>query len=172
LEKLTMAFKVMVDGRAHEVEIVRRRPHLVIRIDGREHEVSLPGDIGDGRQTIEIAGLPVHFTRAHAGDHAIVRLAGRTFEASLVDPRSEAEAGGGGPDHIKAPMPGAVVSVHKAVGDAVKRGETIVTIESMKLQTALVAPRDGVIAELNRKEGESFEKDEVIARLEATAGEV
>ena len=75
-------------------------------------------------------------------------------------------------DHVKAPMPGAVVSVHKAVGDTVKRGETIVTIESMKLQTALVAPRDGVIAELNRKEGESFEKDEVIARLEAAAGEV
>jgi biotin carboxyl carrier protein len=59
-----------------------------------------------------------------------------------------------------------VVSVHKAVGDSVARGETIVTIESMKLQTALIAPRDGVIAELYRKEGESFEKDEMIVRLE------
>ena len=166
-----MAFKVMVEGRGHEVEIVRRRPHLVVRIDGREHEVSLAGDSGDGRQTIEIAGLPVHFARAHSGDRQIIRFAGRTFETGMIDPRSEAEAGGGAQDSVKAPMPGAVVSVHKAVGDAVKRGETIVTIESMKLQTALVAPRDGVIAELNRKEGESFEKDEVIARLEEVAGE-
>jgi 3-methylcrotonyl-CoA carboxylase alpha subunit len=164
-----MAFKVMVDGRAHEVEIVRRRPHLVVRIDGREHEISLPGDIGDGRQTIEIAGLPMHFTRAQSGDRAFIRVAGRTFEAGIVDPRAEAEGSGGGHDHIKAPMPGAVVSVHKAVGDSVARGETIVTIESMKLQTALVAPRDGVIAELYCKEGESFEKDEMIARLQSTA---
>ena len=166
-----MAFKLMVDGRSHEVEIVRRRPHLVVRIDGREHEVSLAGDIGDGRQTMEIAGLPVHFARAHSGDRQIIRFAGRNFETAMIDPRSEAEASGGAQDVVKAPMPGAVVSVHKAVGDAVKRGETIVTIESMKLQTALVAPRDGVIAELNRKEGESFEKDEVIARLEEAAGE-
>jgi 3-methylcrotonyl-CoA carboxylase alpha subunit len=164
-----MAFKVMVDGRSHEIEIVRRCPHLVVRIDGREHEVSLPGGPGDGRHTIEIAGLPVHFIRAHSGDHAIVRFAGRTFEASILDPRSEAEGSGSGHDHIKAPMPGAVVSVHKSVGDTVARGETIVTIESMKLQTALIAPRDGVIAELYRKEGESFEKDEMIARLEDPA---
>jgi biotin carboxyl carrier protein len=67
-------------------------------------------------------------------------------------------------------MPGAVVSVHKAVGDAVTRGETIITIESMKLQTALPAPRDGVIAAILRGEGETFDKDEVIVQLEKDAG--
>ena len=64
-------------------------------------------------------------------------------------------------------MPGAVVSVQKKPGDAVKRGEPIITIESMKLQTALPAPRDGVIASILKSEGETFEKDEVIATLEA-----
>jgi 3-methylcrotonyl-CoA carboxylase alpha subunit len=166
-----MAFKVMVEGESHEIEIVRRRPHLVVRIDGREHEVSFTGDIGDGRQAIEIAGLPVHFTRAHAGERQVIRFAGRTFETGIIDPRSEAEGSGGTLHHVRAPMPGAVVSVHKSAGDTVKRGETIVTIESMKLQTALVAPRDGVIAELYRKEGETFEKDEVIVRLAESGGE-
>jgi 3-methylcrotonyl-CoA carboxylase alpha subunit len=165
LEELTVAFKFLVEGRPHEIEIVRRRPHLLLRIDGREHEVSAPGDGADGRQTIEVAGLPVHFTRAQAGDRQIVRIGGRNFETSLIDPRSEAEGVGGGLDQVKAPMPGAVVTVHKSAGAAVKRGEGIVTIESMKLQMALPAPRDGVIAELMRKEGETFEKDEVIARL-------
>jgi biotin carboxyl carrier protein len=41
----------------------------------------------------------------------------------------------------------------------------------MKLQMALNAPRDGVIAELTRQEGETFEKDEVIVRLETLAEE-
>ena len=164
-----MAFSLTVDGRAHQVVVVRRRPHLVVRIDGRDHEISVASDQGEGRQTIEVAGLPVHFTRAHAGDRQIVRLDGRTWEIGLVDPRAAAAGAGAGQDHVKAPMPGAVVSVHKAAGDAVKRGETIVTIESMKLQTALGAPRDGVVAAILRKEGETFEKDEVIARLEAVA---
>ncbi len=166
-----MAFKITVDGRAHEIEIVRRRPHLVVAIDGREHEVSVTGNRDDGRQTVEIASVTVHFTRANAGDRQIVRLGGRNFETSIVDPGSEAEGAGAARDHVKAPMPGAVVAVHKAAGAAVKRGEAIVTIESMKLQTVLVAPRDGIVADLARREGETFEKDEVIARLEALGEE-
>lgn len=161
-----MGFRITVDGRSHSIEIVGRRPHLVVRIDGREHEVSAAGTFEDGRQAIEIAGTPIHFARAHSGDMQIVRLNGRTFDTAIVDPRSEAEGAGGGQDHVRAPMPGSVVSVHKQQGEEVRRGETIVTIESMKLQTALAAPRDGRIAALLRREGETFDKDEVIVRLE------
>jgi biotin carboxyl carrier protein len=162
-----MGFKVSVDGRSHDIEIVSRRPHLVVRIEGRDHEVSAAGTLDDGRQTIEISGALLHFTRAHAGDRQIVRLNGRTFETGILDPRSQAAGAGGGLDHVRAPMPGCVVCVHKQPGDQVGRGETLVTIESMKLQTALLAPRDGRIAELLRKTGDNFEKDEVIVRLEA-----
>ena len=63
-------------------------------------------------------------------------------------------------------MPGAVVAIHKQAGAEVKRGETIVTIESMKLQMALAAPRDGVLAEIRRGAGETFDKDEIVAELE------
>ena len=164
-----MGFKVTLDGRSHDIEIVSRRPHLIVRIDGREHEVSVAGTLDDGRQTIEISGALVHFARAHAGERQIVRLAGRTFEAAILDPRAQAEAEGGGLDHVKAPMPGSVVHIHKRAGDDVTRGETLVTIESMKLQTALLAPRDGRIAELRYGAGDRFEKDEIIVQLEAPA---
>jgi biotin carboxyl carrier protein len=166
-----MAFKLTVGGRAFEIAIVRRRPHLVVSIDGREHEVSATGEFGDGRQTLEIAGAVEHFARAQRADVQFVRLGGRNFEAALVDPRSASEGAGAGQDNVKAPMPGVVVSIHKAVGEAVKRGETLVTIESMKLQMALAAPRDGEVAEFLRAEGERFEKDEVIARLQSIAEE-
>jgi acetyl/propionyl-CoA carboxylase alpha subunit len=161
-----MAFKLWLDGEVHEIEIVARRPHLVVSVDGREHEVSAPGTREDGRQSLEIGGLSVHVTRAQSGNRQIVRVSGRTFEARLLDTRSEADETGGGHNHVRAPMPGVVIAVHKQAGATVKRGETIVTIESMKLQMALTAPRDGVIAELMRREDESFDKDEVIARLE------
>ncbi len=162
-----MGFRITVDGHSHSIEIVGRRPHLVVRIDGREHEVSATGTLEDGRQTIEIAGAPLHFTRAHAGDGLIVRLGGRTFDTAIVDPRSETGGAGGGLDHVRAPMPGSVVSVHKQQPATRSRAaRPIVTIESMKLQTALAAPRDGRIAALLRREGETFDKDEVIVRLE------
>jgi biotin carboxyl carrier protein len=165
VEELIMAFKIMIDERLHEIEIVHRRPHLVVRIDGREHEISTVGDCGNGRQTIEMGGVPVHFARAHSGDQQTIRLNGRNFEARLLDPQSENPRTGSAYDNVKAPMPGAVILVHKMIGDTVARGESILTIESMKLQTALPAPRDGVIAEILRKEGETFQKNEIIARL-------
>lgn len=166
-----MAVKLTLAGETHEIEIVRRRPHLVVRIDGRLHEVADLGATGAGPGAIAVDGEPVSFVRAESLGTTFVRLAGRSFEVRYVDPRDAAEAGSGGRDEIHAPMPGAVVSVHKVAGEAVTRGETVITIESMKLQTALVAPRDGVVGAVLKQEGETFEKDEIVVRLEAIAGD-
>ena len=164
-----MSFKINVDGSSHNVEIVARRPHLRLRIDDREYEISASGDAEDGRQTLEISGKPIHFVRVHVGDRQILRMAGRTVETSLVDPRSEAETDASAHDHIRAPMPGSVAQVHKQPGEAITRGETLVTIESMKLQMALLAPRDGRLARLLRGVGDTFDKDEIVAELEPLA---
>ena len=66
-------------------------------------------------------------------------------------------------DEMHAPMPGRRLGSQEA-GDSVARGEMVVTIESMKLQTALTAPRDGVILDVLKEIGEKFDKDELIAR--------
>ena len=160
-----MAFKLTLDGRTHEVSIVRRRPHLVLSIDGVEHEIDRVSDLGDGRHLLGVAGHRVAFTRAGTHDSQIVRLGGRTFEVGLVDPFSNDGTAGASQDAVKAPMPGAIVTVHRQAGEAVKRGDPVVTIESMKLQTTLPAPRDGILAEILRGAGETFEKDETIALL-------
>jgi 3-methylcrotonyl-CoA carboxylase alpha subunit len=137
----------------------------VVRIDGRLRDVE--GDVatGNGRHALLVDGRSHSATRARTADTQHVRIGGRTLDITMVDPRAEAAAAGGAQDQIKAPMPGAVVSVHKHAGEAVKRGETVLTIESMKLQTALASPRDGVIAEVRKDEGGTFEKDEVVASL-------
>ena len=160
-----MPIELTLNGRVHEVTIARRRPHLVLLIDGEEHEVSRTPAIGDGRNLMSVDSHRIEFARAELGGRQIVRIAGRTYEVAFVDPFSAAGGAGGGADTLKAPMPGAVVSVQKKAGDAVTRGEPVITIESMKLQTALPAPRDGVIAAILKGEGETFEKDEVVVTL-------
>ena len=161
-----MSIELTIDGRVHHVTIARRRPHLVLVIDGQEHEVSRTPAIGDGRNLMAVGGHRLEFARAELGEKQFVRFGGRTFEIGFVDPFSRAGAGGGGQDALKAPMPGAVVSVQCKAGDAVTRGQPLITIESMKLQTALPAPRDGIVAEVLKAEGETFEKDEVVVTLE------
>lgn len=166
-----MSLKLTLDGQVHEVSIVRRRPHLVLRIDGQDHELTeLPAE-GRGHASMAMGGHAVSFARATVADRQLLRLAGRTFEVGTVDPFSKAGAGGASQDVVRAPMPGAVISVHRRAGEAVARGEVLVTIESMKLQTGLAAPRDGILAAIHRFEGETFEKDEVIATLEPQVDE-
>lgn len=166
-----MALTLILDGAPHAIEILRWKPHLVVRIDGRRHEITDIDDGCDGHRSAVVDGALVRFIRATDDDVSHLRIDGRTWDVRLLDPREAA----GGTDHshdvIRAPMPGVVVEIHRGVGDAVLRGEKIATIESMKLQTALVAPRDGVVASLKRAPGETFDKDAVIAELEPLSGE-
>lgn len=166
-----MGLTLILEGTPHAVEILRWRPHLVVRIDGRRHEITDVDDGRDGHRSAVVDGAIVRFVRATDDERCHLRIDGRTYEVRHLDPREAA----GGADHshdvIRAPMPGVVVEIHRGVGEAVLRGEKVATIESMKLQTALVAPRDGVVAEVRRAAGETFDKDAVIAELEPLSGE-
>lgn len=168
-----MPLHLTLDGETHAIEIVRRAPRLVLDVDGRCYEII--DEIDQGTGPLAIGGVDVAVARAlvDAGPHetCFVRIDGRTHEVSLIDPREETGGHDSGRDEVHAPMPGAVVSVHRRAGDAVVRGETIVTIESMKLQTALAAPRDGVVAEVLKAAGDTFDKDAVLARLVPVDGD-
>lgn len=159
-----MSLSFVLDGAAHEVEILRRRPHLVLRIEGRVYEVRRPGAEGDGIQELEIGGAPLRVARADALSEQILRLEGRTLSVALAGLDDE-DAASGGRSELRAPMPGAVVAVHAAAGETVEAGAPLVTIESMKLQTVLGSPRAGIVAEIAVAEGESFGKDQILARL-------
>jgi oxaloacetate decarboxylase alpha subunit/pyruvate carboxylase subunit B len=75
-------------------------------------------------------------------------------------PPKAAPAADGTP--MNSPMPGMIVSVEKNVGDAVKKGETVITLEAMKMENALPAPCDGTIVAINCKSGESVAKGDTL----------
>ncbi len=77
-----------------------------------------------------------------------------------------APAKGGSGGGVKAPMPGMIIKYEKGVGDAVKKGDTVVVLEAMKMENALPAPTDGVITALNFGSGDSVSKGDLLAVIE------
>lgn len=63
-------------------------------------------------------------------------------------------------------IPGKVVSIDVAVGDAVQSGQTILILEAMKMQNEIVSGIDGVVVEVNVSEGESVEANFLLAKIE------
>ena len=80
--------------------------------------------------------------------------------------RLRAAAGGRvaetGEYHLRAPMPGLVVAIPVAEGQAVKKGEVILILESMKMQNELKSPRDGTIGRIRVRPGESVEQKQTL----------
>jgi 3-methylcrotonyl-CoA carboxylase alpha subunit len=101
------------------------------------------------------------------GDQIIVTARGQTFAFAL--PSSSMAAGGGAAaadGAVISPMPGKIIAVEVRQGDAVTKGQKLVTLEAMKMEHSLTAPFDGVVAELNATEGGQVTEGTLLARIE------
>lgn len=67
---------------------------------------------------------------------------------------------------LSAPMPGIIISYKKEIGDAVKKGETIVILEAMKMENALPSPAGGIIKSINFSAGDSVANGDVLCVIE------
>jgi 3-methylcrotonyl-CoA carboxylase alpha subunit len=71
---------------------------------------------------------------------------------------------------IVSPMPGKLIAVAVQQGDAVTKGQKLVTLEAMKMEHSLTAPFDGIVAELNAAEGAQVSEGALLARIEKGEG--
>ena len=67
---------------------------------------------------------------------------------------------------ILSPMPGRIIAVAVAAGDAVVKGQKLLTLEAMKMEHSLIAPFDGTVAELNAAEGGQVSEGVLLAKIE------
>ncbi|MDQ2878267.1 MAG: methylcrotonoyl-CoA carboxylase, partial [Pseudomonadota bacterium] len=77
-----------------------------------------------------------------------------------------ATAGTAADGAILSPMPGRIIAVEVAAGDAVTKGQKLVTLEAMKMEHSLTAPFDGIIAELDAEAGGQVSEGKMLARVE------
>ncbi len=67
---------------------------------------------------------------------------------------------------VKAPMPGLVVKINVQIGDEVKKGDKLISLEAMKMENAISSSTAGVIKQILVKEGQIVEKDAVLLEIE------
>ena len=68
--------------------------------------------------------------------------------------------------NIKSPLPGSIVKVMVAAGDSVKKGDVLLTMESMKMENQVLAEADGTVMSVRVKAGDSVMQDDVLIEFE------
>ncbi len=97
------------------------------------------------------------------GQPRVIRVPNRMVKATTAQ-RPKAEAGN--ENHIGAPMPGVVASVGAVVGQKVKAGDLLLTIEAMKMETGIHAERDAVIKAVHVQAGGQIDAKDLLVELE------
>ena len=78
---------------------------------------------------------------------------------------SAAAAPAAGGEKVTSPMPGTILSVNVAAGDAVKRGQVLMILEAMKMENEIMAPCDGTVTSVAAVKGSSVESGALLCTI-------
>ncbi len=141
------SFRVSLDGRTFSVTIERveeeARPAVTPMVEGFVVQNPTPPDVAPASPA---APVPPPAPTA---------------------PREARPAPAEGSAILTAPMPGAVLAIEAGVGQQVRRGDPLLTLEAMKMQNIIRAPADAVVAELLVAPGQAVGFGDPLVRFEA-----
>ncbi len=159
-----MSYEMLLNEQDISLDIIARRPDLKIKSGDTTHTVfEMPS--GGAEFEIEIDGEFHSGFRYVSGDEVYVRIGTRTFIVGLPQASLRAHSQGKTGDALHADMPGTVIALHTEAGAEVKAGDKLITIESMKLQVGLVAPRDGVVEAIHVPAETAFDRGALLISL-------
>ncbi|MBI5953979.1 MAG: acetyl-CoA carboxylase biotin carboxyl carrier protein subunit [Chloroflexi bacterium] len=165
-----MKYVTTIDGQEFEVEVVDERH---IRIGERLLETDFQSVSGQPVFSLILDGKSYEGFVYQNEENWDVLLRGRQYQVKVEDERErrlKTSTGGGGASggefHLKAPMPGLVISTLVEEGQEVKKGQVLLILESMKMQNELKSPRDGVVGRIRVNPGESVEQKQTLLSVQ------
>jgi 3-methylcrotonyl-CoA carboxylase alpha subunit len=155
-----------LDGADHHVWIVPQDDQWHMIADGKAASIKLTRQHGDSWHLI-VNGRQQTVVAIVEGDTVHVHLQGETYALRYRDPvelyASEGDAAS--VDVSRAPMPGIVLSTRVEPGTAVRSGETLMLIESMKMEMAIRAGHHGVVEAVHVAPGQNFDRDAALVTV-------
>jgi biotin carboxyl carrier protein len=155
-----MKYFTVINRQQYEVEIL---PDGKLLVNGKLHEVDFLALTGSLYSIIRDDKSLEVIIEDRGSENYEILLDGRLYEGQVLDERAMLlvnRKGGLKLDtgDMQSPMPGLIVLVSVQVGDEVQEGQTLVILESMKMQNELRAPRSGVVKEILINSGQTVEK--------------
>lgn len=157
---------VRVDGRDIRLEWILEGETCRFRYESEEEKTADVRQVAPGIWSIIFDGQ-VFEARVDGG---VVSIDARTFQVEVHDPRrwdaGRSRSGGHGQQKISAPMPGKIVRVLVAEGDAVEPGQGLVVVEAMKMQNEMKAARPGRVIQVTASAGATVNAGDVLVTIE------
>ena len=143
--------KILSNNNIFEWDIVEIKPTIFHIIkNGKSYNAEiLNTDFENKTLTIAINGNKYTITAEDEFDLLLKKM-GMANAATLA------------PAQLKAPMPGLIVEIKVKEGDEVKKGDSLLILEAMKMENILKAPADAVIKSIKAEKGKTVDKGEVL----------
>jgi biotin carboxyl carrier protein len=138
-----MKYKVTLHGKTYEVEVEKGNAILL-----DEYEAKAPQKA--------VSSAPVQPAPAEATSASVQPAPSET-------PPAPVQTGAG--NAVTSPLPGTITSVNVSQGQNVKRGQLLVTIESMKMENEILAPSDGTVTSVSAVSGQSVSTGAVLLTI-------
>jgi len=166
-----MKLDLTINGTPGQIEILTPGPACRFRLgEGPQQDADVEALPEPGVYTVLMDGHSYEPRVEVTPAGVVVVLDGFRFEVDVRDPRrlSRRQSGRGaeGVQTVAAPMPGKVVRVLVAPGDAVEAGQGLVVVEAMKMQNEMKAARAGRVLTVAVKEGATVTAGEVLVTIE------
>ena len=161
-----MKYVTLVSSERYEIEIDSDGSILV---NGKTHDVDFL-NLGGSLYSIITENKSLEAVIDDDEDKIAVMMDGRLFETQVLDERAllliQRRGGlGSRSGEVHAPMPGLIAVVTVAVGQPVAPGDTLVILESMKMQNELKSPIDGIVAAVHAEAGQAVDKNSLLVEI-------
>ena len=149
-----------------DITVYGRSSGHLVQIGDADPQPAVLTTTDSGDHIIKLGDLSTRVNIKVKGEMAYIRAFGQTFELRIVNPVEQAGLSvKGGSNKARAPMPGVVVDIHVADGEPILKGQSMMTIESMKILTVIQAPINGKVGKIHFAPGEPFEKGAILVTL-------
>ena len=164
-----MRYLATVNGQTFTIDVL---PEGRLAVNGQERSIDFLSLDERAFYSLLVDGASYEGLVHEADGLYEVLLWGALYGVQVMDEREQRLAKSsagfvpqGGEIAIRAPMPGLIVDVAVEVGQEVKAGQTLVILESMKMENELKAPRDGKVHALNVKPGQNVEQNKTLVTI-------
>jgi propionyl-CoA carboxylase alpha chain len=164
---------VTLQDRAVSAVIAADKAGATVIVDGTDYRVESDWTPGQPLANLSVNGSPLVIKVDLISAGFCVRYRGATLPVHVRTPL-QAELAALMPEKVApdtsklllCPMPGLIVKVDVAVGDEVQEGQTLCTVEAMKMENILRAEKKGIVSKVNASAGDNLAVDDIILEFE------